>query len=164
MMAHPPSSPYDVSQRCRQLGLSWRETAQSLDRSLRVAARLEAALHRVQGEGLASLTKRDGFIRLGYSCLGDYSRERLGIETRRAEDLACTHRRLPNFPALFQAYRDGRLSYSKIRLLVRHIAPADEAEWMQRAETMTVRALERALREAHPDKPVDEDEPASGRW
>ncbi len=50
-------------------------------------ARAHGALDLAIGEGLAAMCLGDRLIRLGFSCLGDYARELLGIRERTAEGM-----------------------------------------------------------------------------
>src|SRR5207244_1569196 len=91
---------------------------------------------------------------------------RIGLAVRRAQDLACTERRLKEAPKLSEAYGAGVLSYSKVRALLR-VLPPDEADgWVERARCMSVRRLEEALRECKPDADHEnpEDAAGTGRW
>ena len=61
------------------------EAALLLDGLLVRVARGRGAIDLALGDGLASLTVGDRLLRLGFSSLGDYARERLGIAGSTAE-------------------------------------------------------------------------------
>ncbi|MHB2019586.1 MAG: HNH endonuclease, partial [Candidatus Xenobia bacterium] len=107
--------------------------------------------------------RNQGFVVLGYSCIQDYARERLGMGATQAREMSLTGVRLRRLPAVREAWHAGRLSFSKVVALCRAVQPDEEAEWVAKAERLTVRGLVQDLREAHPSA-VDDDEPRPGQW
>ncbi len=118
-----------------------------VDRLLIRVARGRGALDIAIGEGLASLAERDRALRLGFSGIGDYARERLGIAGRTAQVMAQLARELRARPLLAAAVRSGQVSARKATAILAVARGADEAQWVERARAETVRALEVAARE-----------------
>jgi len=122
------------------------EAALQVDGLLARVARGRGALDVAMGEGLAALAEGDRVLRLGYSGIGDYARERLGMAGRTAQAMARLARELELRPGLRQAVRRGEVSPRKAQAVLPLAVGADEAQWVERARTATVRALEAAAR------------------
>src|SRR5574338_45501 len=93
---------------------------------------------------LALLAGGDRVLRLGYSGIGDYARERLGVSAHHARDLAALARASWKRPAIREAVHDGRLGVEKAAVLVRVGAGHDEA-LVELARGQTVESLEALL-------------------
>jgi len=116
----------------------------AIDRRLAALGRGLGAMRLWLGEGLARLDACGGVKALGFPTLGSYAQEALGMSGRQAADARALARRLADLPAARAALVGGRLAWSKVELLVRVATAEDEAEWVERAERLTVRQL-RAL-------------------
>jgi hypothetical protein len=142
------------------------EAALLLDGLLARVARARGALDVAVGEGLAALAEGDRVLRLGYSGIGDYGRERLGVAGRTAQAMARLGRELARRPLLREVVRRGEVTPRQAQAVLPAAVGAEEARWVERARRETVRALERAVREersalAVPDPgnaPDDEEE------
>ena len=77
-----PPSPHELS------GVARPGAAELIDPLLTRVARGRGAIDVAMGEGLAALSRGDGLIQLGYSCLADYAREVLGVAGRTAQAMA----------------------------------------------------------------------------
>lgn len=95
-----------------------------------------------------------GFVRkglarqLGFSNLGHYLEERLGMSRRAFEQRVWLERRMEELPQLRYALERGELSYEKARL-VANAADFDSVNrWIRRAAGMTCAELERAVEAA----------------
>ncbi|WP_242392845.1 HNH endonuclease signature motif containing protein [Anaeromyxobacter oryzisoli] len=124
------------------------EAALLVDGLLARVARGRGALDVALGEGLLALAQGDRTLRLGYSGIGDYARERLGIAGRTAQGMVQLARALQTRPRLREAVRSGVVSARKATTILRVALGEAEAEWVERARTATVRALEVAVRAA----------------
>ncbi len=125
----------------------WRDEAALLvDGLLSRVARGRGALEIAIGQGLAALAVGDRVLRLGYSGLGDYARERLGVAGRTAQAMARLARELRERPILAEAVRRGEVSARKAQVVLAVARGEAEAVWVARARRMTVRALEAAVR------------------
>jgi hypothetical protein len=156
-----PLAPHERS------GLLRDEAAFLLDGLLVRVARGEGALDVAIGEGLEALAGGDRLCRLGYSRLGDYARERLGLLAGCAARLVRLARALRERPLLRAAVRRGELSARKAEAILPVARGGGEAAWVARARGETVRALCAAVRDARagdglgptPDGDPDLDEP-----
>ena len=97
------------------------------------------------GEGLALLTRTGGDIKLGYSGVGDLARERLGLPADQARRLRRDAERLRSRPLLREAVMKGEVTLRKAEAVLRVAVGGDEAYWVARARTDTVRRLEAAV-------------------
>ncbi len=129
-----------------------------LDGLLVRVARGHGALDLAIGSGLAALTVGDRLLRLGFSRLGDYSRERLGLPGSTAEKLARLARLLGDRPLLQAAVRSGAVSLRKAETIAPLARGADEAGWVERARVETVRALAAEVRAALGDVGEEEEQ------
>jgi len=136
------------------------EAAEVVDRLLVRVVRGQGALEVAIGEALAALSEGDRLLRLGWSGIGDYARERLGMGERSAQALAQLARELREKPLLAAAVRRGEVSVRKARVVLRAARGEAEEEWVERARAETVRSLEAAVRaaglaEGGPDEEVE---------
>lgn len=134
------------------------EAALLLDRLLVRVARGQGALDVAIGAGLDALAAGDRALRLGYSGIGDYARQKLGIAPRTAQAMARLARELRSRPLLREAVRRGEVSARKAQAVLPLAVGDGEAEWVARAREQTVRALEAAARARAPGS-AEEDEP-----
>ncbi|HUL60812.1 MAG TPA: HNH endonuclease signature motif containing protein [Anaeromyxobacteraceae bacterium] len=124
------------------------EAGMLLDRLLVRVARGRGALDVAVGEGLAMLAAGDRLLQLGYSGLGDYARERVGVEARTAQGMERLARELAARPVLRGAVVRGEVSARRAQAVLMVARGTDEAAWTERARVETVRALEAAARAA----------------
>ncbi len=124
------------------------EAALLIDGLLARVAPGRGALDVAMGEGLAALAEGDRTLRLGYSGIGDYARERLGVAGRTAQAMARLARELRTRPLLREAVRRGEVSARKAQAVLPLARGEAEEQWVARARAETVRALEAAVRAA----------------
>ncbi|WP_245529917.1 HNH endonuclease [Anaeromyxobacter dehalogenans] len=124
------------------------DAAELIDGLLVRVARGQGALDVAIGDGLAALSRGPGPLALGFSSVGDYARERLGIAPSTAQKLAGLSRGLRDRPLLREAVWRGEVSPRKAQTILKVARGADEAAWVARARTETVRALAAAARGA----------------
>jgi len=135
------------------------EAAELVDRLLVRVARGRGALDVGLGERLALLADGDAALRLGYSGIGDYARERLGIAARPAQDLARLARGLRDRALLRDAVRSGEVTSRKAQAILPVARGEAEASWVARAKEETVRALAAGVKAATGGEPEDDE-----RW
>ncbi len=109
-------------------------------------ARTEGALDLELADGLAALCIGDRLISLGFSNLRDYAREVLDIEERTAQAMVRLSRELRSRPLLRAAVRAGEVRPRNAQTVLPVAVGEAEVEWVERARTETVRALEKAVR------------------
>jgi len=107
----------------------------------------------VLGALAAALLSRRGYEPLGFRCLGDWSRERLGVGARAVREWARVWRALEELPLLREAVVSGEVSWTVARLIVGVVSPENEADCLETVRGRTVRAVEALLRAvASPDE------------
>lgn len=145
-------------------GLLRDEAAQLVDGLLVRVARGLGALDCALGEALDALCGGGHLMRFGASNLPDYARERLGMPGGTARNLVRLSRALRSRPLLRAAVRAGEVTARKAETILRVAVGDDEAAWVERARTDTVRALAAAVRagggtlcedDDHADEPRD---------
>lgn len=114
---------------------------EALDARLVSLARGEAALRLQLGQALEVLG-RGGVFALGFSSLGAYAVERCERSVRWAETARCLARRIEVLPELREAVARGTVSWSMAEVLARAATPADEARWLDAAQSRTVRQMQ----------------------
>jgi 5-methylcytosine-specific restriction endonuclease McrA len=134
------------------------EAALLIDGLLTRVARGHGALEVALGRGLASLAEGDGALRLGFSCIGDYARERLGIAAGTAQKLARLARELRDRPLLAEAVRRGEVSARRAETVLPVARGEGEERWVALARTETVRALAAAVRAESAARPDDDEQ------
>jgi hypothetical protein len=126
-----------------------------VDGVLAQISRGRGALEVAIGECLAALAIGDRTMKLGYSNIGDYAREELGINAGTAVKMERLGRGLRERPLMREAVRKGEVSARKAETVLRVARGDAEAYWVQQARMETVRALQAAT--AEPRNP-EEDE------
>jgi len=116
-----------------------------LDWNLRRLSQGRAVIDLRVGEFLVEFRQRHP-DKLGYVRLPDYTREELGIPWRSASLLISNWTALSSLPLLKQAHREGKISKSKLRWLLRVVTPQNEEAWIEKASKLSVRALEDEVR------------------
>lgn len=134
------------------------DAAELIDGLLVRVARSQGAVDLAIGDGLAALSRGPGVLALGFSSVGDYARERLGIAASTAQKLASLSRGLRERPLLREAVRRGEVSTRKAQTVLKAARGVDEAAWVARARTESVRGLAAAVRRAGGSLPEEQPE------
>ena len=116
------------------------------DGRLRELSAQRARLRPVLGTLAAAVLDRRAFEPLGFRCLGDWSRERLGVGARTLREWARVERALAGLPLLRAAVRTGEVSWTVARKIVGVVTPESEAACLASVRGRTVRAVEVMLR------------------
>ena len=82
----------------------------------------------------------------GFSSIGDYAMELIGVKPRKARYLVFIASRLESLPRVREAFDSGALSWTKAREVVSFAKPATEIEWLERALSLSNRELEKEAR------------------
>jgi len=134
------------------------EAARIVDRLLAPFARGRGAVEVGIGDGLDRLSKGDRVLRLGYSGIGDYARERLGIAASTARKMARLARELRGRPLVRLAVQNGEMSVRQAEAIL-PVAHGDaEASWVARGRMDTVRGLKVAVKAPDAAEPEEDEE------
>jgi hypothetical protein len=123
------------------------QAALVVDALLVRVARARGALEVAIGDGLEALGSRK--MRLGFSTIGDYAREKLGMAASTAQKMARFSRELRKRPLLRAAVWAGNVPARAAEAVLPKAIGDAEAEWVELARTSTVRALKAAVKEGH---------------
>ena len=96
-------------------------------------------------EYLLDMCERRLFRLLGYSSVMHYGTHALGLSPRDVWDRLRVARALRQLPEVAAALRRGRLSWSKLREIIRVATPETEGEWLEQAGRLSCRELEAAV-------------------
>ncbi len=95
---------------------------------------------------LLEIDRRQLYRTRGFSSLGDYAMELVGIKPRKAWYLVFIAERLENLPAIRAEFDAGKLSWTKAREIVAVASPDTEEEWLAKARVLSNRDLEKEVR------------------
>ncbi|MGV8118759.1 MAG: HNH endonuclease [Candidatus Xenobiia bacterium LiM19] len=112
-----------------------------LDWNLRRLSQGKAVIDLRLGELLVEFRKRHP-EKLGFVRLVDYTREEMGIPWRSASLLVSNWTALEKLPGLMRAHREGLISKSKLRFLLRVATAENEEVWIEKASKVSVKTLE----------------------
>lgn len=99
---------------------------------------------------LAEMDERRAYQALGCSSTAHYAERHLDLPRRRTRELVSVGRALQSLRRLDEAFADGRLSWSRVLLLVRVATPTCEQAWLEQACALSCRELDLAVRRARP--------------
>ena len=99
---------------------------------------------------LLEIDRRQLYRTRGFSSLGDYAMELVGIKPRKAWYLVFIAERLENLPAIRAEFDAGKLSWTKAREIVAVATPDTEEEWLACCRIVTSRRKCGAMMEGAP--------------
>jgi hypothetical protein len=120
------------------------------DGRLREIVAERAQVRPVLGALAAVLLDGRGYEPLGFRCLGDWTRERLGVGARAVREWARVWRALEELPLLREAVLSGEVSWTVARMVVGVATPENEAGCFETVRGRTVRAVRALLRAVAP--------------
>jgi hypothetical protein len=120
-----------------------------LDRELVALASMESFCRLIIARIARRLIETRAWRPLGFVRLSDYARERAGVSPRTLEEDARVVRALDSLPAMRGMLELGKLSWTKLRLLVRVANAENQHLLIQQAMTLTCRDLEAWIKTLH---------------
>src|SRR5690349_3733984 len=133
--------------------------ARTVDALLIRVAKGRGALDIAIGDGLLALAPQK--MELGFSTLGDYARERLGIAASTAQKMARSAGELQKRPLLRKAVWAGEVPMRAAEAVFPLAIGDAEAEWVELARNSTVRALQAAVEQRSAPGSATEPAPAT---
>jgi hypothetical protein len=98
---------------------------------------------------LADFEERGHHVALGYTKIGQYAASKRYMETARdATDLVRLVKQLEGFELVSEAFRKGRVDWTKVRTIMPVLTADNEAYWLDLAQSLSSRKLEAAVAEA----------------
>ncbi len=124
--------------------------ADELDRRLGLSIRRGDVEHRAQAFYLCELQERGLCQAFGYPSVTSYAVGRWQMSRRTARELTQVGRRLKELPKIDAAFAEGKLGWSRVRVLCR-VATADtEDEWLAAEAGISQEELEQMVRSKRP--------------
>src|SRR5688500_3363556 len=120
-------------------------SAHELDARLRELVALGKRVDAEVAVALAEMNDRGLYRVHGYSRITDYSEWELEVPPSKARALIELAKRLPALPEIAEAFSEGRLAWTKARLIVRVATAETQEHWLREAESLSVRGLESAV-------------------
>ena len=120
-------------------------TARELDAHLRELVAIGRRADAEVAIALAEMKQRRLHHVLGYSRITDYAEWELEVPKAKARALIELAAKLPGLPEIARAFAEGRLDWTKARLIVRVATGETQAHWLREAESLSVRGLESAV-------------------
>jgi hypothetical protein len=124
--------------------------AEEVDARLRIVGRLGDVSHRAMAFYLAEVDRRGLYQVLGAPSTVVYGTRVLGMARWTVRELLETGRRLEELRAVDRAFEEGRLPWSKVRLLCKVAVRSTEQAWLEEAQRATCDELHRVVRRVQP--------------
>jgi hypothetical protein len=118
------------------------------DEIAELSAHLDAATHRLL-ELIRRFDAGSGWYTHGCLSCAQWLSWRIGLDLCAAREKVRVARALGTLPRIDDAFRHGRLSYSKVRALTRVATPENEASLLEMARSSTAAQLEKICRGYH---------------
>ena len=112
------------------------------DERLRELVRARATVRPRLGALAEAVVQERAYEKLGFRCLGDWSRERIGVGARAVGEWARVWRALRELPRLRGAVLAGEISWTVARKIVGFATPENEAACLETVRGRSVRAVE----------------------
>ena len=115
-------------------------------------------------EAIADYLATGAWVEDGARSPAEWLSMRLDVSWRHARDLANVAAALPTLPAMAAAFREGRLSWDKLRTVVRYATPETDARLAAEAAHVSLSRLERQARLAEQRTAEDDVSAHRRRW
>jgi Holliday junction DNA helicase RuvB len=129
----------------------------ALRRTLRTTRRNTDVGHRALAFYLNDLRERGVYKLWGYSSAVQYACRELEMRRRQARDLLAVGGALEELKRIDAAFADGRLSWTRVRILCRIATCETEAAWLERALKIPCQQLEWEVRGSEKGRPPRDD-------
>src|SRR5262245_31863706 len=112
------------------------KTQELIDAIVVVCGSIQKAEYRLLGL-IRELDQCKGWAQFGMQSCAHWLNYRVGIDLVTAREKVRVAHALVKLPRIAEAFRDGQLSYSKVRAITRVATPESEAALVETAEGMT---------------------------
>ncbi|HGY91143.1 MAG TPA: hypothetical protein ENK43_08240, partial [Planctomycetes bacterium] len=129
---------------------------QPLARALRRSNRQTDCGRRALAYYLFDMQDRGVHQLLGFASATHFAVERLDMKRRTARDLIAVGRALAELPLVDRAFAEGRISWTKLRLLARICVPETQSAWLEKAESLSLSEFERLVSTSEAGRPPRE--------
>ena len=128
------------------------DAAQEADRRLDEMLQMRRENDLRLGEVLTLFKKKKGEDNLGHRSIDTFAVEHLDFSGRLASELIHNHEIFSALQLTKEAFRQGEIAKSALRHLSRVLTAENEAEWLSKAQNLSLRTLERVVDEALKEK------------
>ncbi|MFT7620557.1 MAG: Holliday junction DNA helicase RuvB, partial [Planctomycetota bacterium] len=119
--------------------------AEALEKTILLHNRTHDAARRALAFYLDDMQSRGLHQSLGFVSAVQFARQRLDMSRRMARTLIAVGKHLRDLPLIDDAFCNGQLSWSKVRLLVKVATAEVEEAWLAKAEGLSCEQLEAAI-------------------
>jgi hypothetical protein len=112
---------------------------------------------RIQAFYLYDMKKRGSFQELGFSKIEHMTRVKLEMSPSLTRELVLCGRALEELQLIDRAFEEGRISWTKVRHLLRIAVPETEAAWLERALELSARELQLEIKGSEQGRPPRKD-------
>lgn len=119
--------------------------AKALEKTILLHNRTHDAARRALAFYLDDMQSRGLHQSLGYVSAVQFARQRLDMSRRMARTLIAVGKHLRDLPLIDDAFCNGKLSWSKVRLLVKVATSEVEEAWLAKSEGISCEQLEAAI-------------------
>jgi Holliday junction DNA helicase RuvB len=153
--AESPETRHATNDLVLQEGLPLKE----VERRIGVAVASAGLRHRVVAFYLRDVHERGLHQLAGHRSVVNYAVFRFGISRREARELFTAGMALADLPDIDEAFREGRLCWSKVRELVKVAVAQHDTAWLEHAQSVRIDELALEIRLARKgDPPRDRDD------
>jgi hypothetical protein len=123
-----------------------------------IEKRLMASAERYQREErrlsyyLLDVQTRNLFFERGFSSIYDFAMELVGLSRRKTQYLLFIARKLAKLPAIADAFDTGEIGWTKVREILKVATPDTQGEWLDKANKLKNRELEKLVRKQAPSE------------
>ena len=132
----------DLVAALRARGMAVGLSVEEVHQRLLTSDRCEALAVRIKAFYLVEMAERRLYQLTGHSSTCDFALRVMDLHPRRTRELLAIGRKLQELPAIDAAFCAQKLSWTKLRALVRVATPEHEAAWLERARALSCKQLE----------------------
>ena len=124
------------------------QPAQKVDSELKSALKIKDKAHQCSLDWFGEILNRKLFLELGYSSINQYARQELSFGNSKIGDYIKLTKKLEKLPNLKSSMSDGKVGYTKGRLIVDVADENTEKEWTEFAQENSRRQVENEVKRA----------------
>ncbi len=134
-----------------QLKFQPNQPAQKVDSELKSALKIKDQAHQCSLDWFGEILNRKLYVELGYSSINQYARQELSFGNSKIGDYIKLTKKLEKLPHLKDSMSDGKVGYTKGRLIVDVADENTEKAWTDFAKENSRRRVEEEVKRAKQD-------------
>ncbi len=131
-----------------QLTFQANQPAQKVDSELKSALKIKDKAHQCSLDWFGEILNRKLYLELGYSSINQYARQELNFGNSKIGDYIKLAKKLEKLPNLKDSMSNGKVGYTKGRLIVDVADENTEKEWTEFAQENSRRKVEEEVKRA----------------